>query len=349
MNDFAFALTAITVKNRGNSWLSGELRMFLPSNITLQFGDSGDFVSELQRRLAAVNAHSADAVTGFYDGITVSSVTGFQTRNGLRGDGVAGPETLRRLNGIISGDTSSSSSSSSNQEEEAKQDPAAALDGMLVAMDEPPLAPVVPVPEAERAAPQRTESVAIEPAAVQQQQSQQEQAAQLQREMQQQQHVPTQLQPEQIQRELKQHAHEMTPQQQSAGEMLAQMLMQQTQQKAVPAAQPEAAPKEAPKEAPAHAAPQAEKPVAAKAATPEPEQPKGLVGRALQKMDAMLQKMTDYFETKLSPDVVREVKQIGQIMMQSGVKEAPIPTGPEQTREQIPARGPEQQQVMQRG
>ena len=94
--------------------------MFLPSNITLQLGDSGDFVAELQRRLANVKAHSENGITGQYDGATVNSVSSFQARNGLRADGIAGPETLRKLNGVISGDTSSESSSSSNNEEEEK-------------------------------------------------------------------------------------------------------------------------------------------------------------------------------------------------------------------------------------
>ena len=77
--------------------------MFLPSNITLQFGDSGDFVSELQRRLSAVNCFGSDQVSGFFDGNTVNGVTRFQAMSGLHADGVAGPETLRRLNGVISG------------------------------------------------------------------------------------------------------------------------------------------------------------------------------------------------------------------------------------------------------
>lgn len=77
--------------------------MFLPSNITLAPGDSGDFVRELQRRLSTLSLFSADSISGFYDGMTTSAVTSFQFQQGLRGDGVAGPETLRRLNGVLSG------------------------------------------------------------------------------------------------------------------------------------------------------------------------------------------------------------------------------------------------------
>lgn len=74
--------------------------MFLPSNITLKLGDSGDFVAELQRRLAARDFMTTDMVTSFYDGMTVNAVRQFQTTQGIRADGVAGPETLRRLNGL---------------------------------------------------------------------------------------------------------------------------------------------------------------------------------------------------------------------------------------------------------
>ena len=62
--------------------------MFLPSNITLKFGDSGDFVAELQRRLAGIGVHSDQAISGAYDGTTVNSVSSFQARMGLRAEDV---------------------------------------------------------------------------------------------------------------------------------------------------------------------------------------------------------------------------------------------------------------------
>lgn len=92
--------------------------MFLPSNITLQFGDSGDYVTELQRRLSTLNYLSSDMLTGFYDGATVTAVRSFQTASAIRADGIAGPETLRRLNGY--GDSSSDSNSSTGEKEEDK-------------------------------------------------------------------------------------------------------------------------------------------------------------------------------------------------------------------------------------
>ena len=96
--------------------------MFLPTNITLQFGDTGDFVAELQRRLSRLDLLGEMMVNASFDGNTVNAVKSFQSIHGLRVDGVAGPETLRRLAGILSGDSGSSSSTSGDtKQEEEKQ------------------------------------------------------------------------------------------------------------------------------------------------------------------------------------------------------------------------------------
>lgn len=79
--------------------------MFLPTNITLQFGDSGDYVAELQRRLVQRQCMARGMITAFYDGPTVSGVRTFQIAAGLQGDGIAGPETLRRLNSYFDEDS----------------------------------------------------------------------------------------------------------------------------------------------------------------------------------------------------------------------------------------------------
>ena len=101
--------------------------MFLPNDITLRAGDSGDYVSELQRRLAQRDLLGEGNINGSFDGPTTEAVTQFQSINGLRSDGVAGPATLRLLISIGgSSDTGDASSSSENAEEEAQaygQDP----------------------------------------------------------------------------------------------------------------------------------------------------------------------------------------------------------------------------------
>lgn len=96
--------------------------MFLPTNITLQFGDTGDFVAELQRRLSRLDLLGEMMVNASFDGNTVNAVKSFQSIHGLRVDGVAGPETLRRIAGILSGDSGSSGSGSDDtKQEEEKQ------------------------------------------------------------------------------------------------------------------------------------------------------------------------------------------------------------------------------------
>lgn len=320
--------------------------MFLPSNITLQFGDSGDFVMELQRRLVAVNAHTEGGINGFFDGPTVNSVSSFQSRHGLRADGVAGPETLRRLNGVIAGDTggtTSSSGSANNEEEERlrlaqqQQMTAALLEqqaqtpaGMLspgaaeaehmAAVNTPqPLEAASALGIAATTAALAPELTGANPA--------QAMAAQ-QRDMMMQQQMMQAQQQQQTQG---------APAGPSAGELLAQMLLQQTQ-----------ATQQAPQQQ--AQAPQPQAAATAQTAATEPEKQPGIIGRAIQKLDAFAQKMAAYFEAKLSPDTLHEVRQIGAAMLQNGVREVAIPGGPEQARgPAAPARGPEQQpQIPQR-
>lgn len=58
--------------------------------ITLSFGSRGSTVSQLQRALGI-------EPTGYYGSVTASRVRDFQARNGLRADGVFGPETRNAL------------------------------------------------------------------------------------------------------------------------------------------------------------------------------------------------------------------------------------------------------------
>lgn len=316
--------------------------MFLPSNITLQFGDSGDFVMELQRRLAAVGKFNEAGINGFFDGVTVNGVTAFQSSVGIRADGVAGPETLRRLNGVISGETSGSTD---KKEEEAQQANATAVANQQYLADHPHmLSPAAPE-TADRVVPEVMQAAAagavLGEAAHTLHADRPQPALSPQEQM-----LQQQLQQQMMDRQFAaQQQQQQTPQ--NMGDMLAQMLVQQTAGN--PSPQPQQAQAGTPA-AHAQGAPAQQAQAAEQAAAPAAEAPKSLVGRALQKMDAMLQKLNDYFEAKLPPDVMREVKQAGLVMAQSGVKEAPIPSGPEPVRGLTPpARGPEQQQVPQRG
>lgn len=92
--------------------------MFLPSNITLKSGDTGDFVSELQRRLAAQGFLSEGNVSGLFDGATTSGVSHFQGANGLFADGIAGPKTIHVLNG---GSPTADGGDEGNKQDEEEQ------------------------------------------------------------------------------------------------------------------------------------------------------------------------------------------------------------------------------------
>ena len=333
--------------------------MFLPSNITLKFGDSGDFVSELQRRLAAVKAHSADAISGYFDGITVNSVSGFQARSGLIADGIAGPETLRRLNGLISGDTSGGTSDK-KEDDVTKQLTQEAMMRSVYGVENQAVGPLPAVAEAVMreaevvvAAAAVAETVTAEPAhamphtapipAMAPEQIQAQQQLQMQQQMQ-------QMQQQASLREAPMPVQEHVP---PAPPHAAP---------AIPASVPSAAAHTPPPvahapmpSAPPHVAAPPVHPTTEAAHTPAapvaaPEQARGLIGRAMQKVDAFVQKMAEYFEAKLPPDVLREVQKLGQVMAQSGVREIPIPTGPEQIQApSLPSRGPEQQPHIQRG
>ncbi|MCI5050025.1 MAG: peptidoglycan-binding protein [Rickettsiales bacterium] len=76
----------------------------LPTNITLKMGDSGDYVTELQRRLAGRELLAEMEITGFFDSNTEHAVRTFQSLHALKADGIAGPETIRRLNTFASSD-----------------------------------------------------------------------------------------------------------------------------------------------------------------------------------------------------------------------------------------------------
>ena len=381
--------------------------MFLPSNITLKFGDSGDFVTELQHRLAAVHCFGSDAVNGFFDGTTVNGVSTFQSMNGLRADGIAGPETLRRLNGVISGDTSSTNNHQDEQDRLAREEAARQI-AQQEAFARQQLQEQERLANEQLAAEQATQQHQSQHAQTPQQPEirhaqeaayappQQHQVVQetahLQMQQQMQQQVPqpmaqapqyTAHQPAapamQMQAEPQYQHQQIQPQMAQAPQYVAQQMAvpapqpQTQQQQQAPhlqhqqvQAQTHAAPaKHAPVQAnapqqaaplnpaAAYAAPVQHQAVAAaphaveaRTAEPAATASKGLVGRAMQYANDMVQKLSNYFESKLPTHVIDEVKDIGMTMAKSGVREAAIPTGPQQQRgPDTPARAPQQQAV----
>ncbi|MFM9890804.1 MAG: peptidoglycan-binding domain-containing protein [Rickettsiales bacterium] len=348
--------------------------MFLPSDITLQFGDSGDFVAEMQRRLVAVQGGSGNLVTGHFDGMTVNAVSSFQSMVGLRADGIAGPDTLRRLNGVYSGDPITSSDSSGNKNEEEEKAAQAATQFQhqaLLAADAMAMSPQPLYPTEQAAA--AVAQTAVEPAP--------EKIAALEP-----------LKPvvdlqAQMQQQIQRDAALQTPPVPKPSDLLAQMLLDQPK----PAPSADAAlrpPTEAqppldarppldgrppltaqpvpqfgalppgadPAMLQANTAPRAANQEllppeqARRETTLTREQTPSLIQRGVQMANAMLQKIADYFEATLPDSVLKEVQAAGKIMARSGVKEVAIPTGPDLPARgpETPARGPETAQVQQR-
>jgi peptidoglycan hydrolase-like protein with peptidoglycan-binding domain len=328
--------------------------MFLPNNLTLKFGDSGDFVAELQRRLSMLDFFKADAINGFYDGGTVNAVMNFQSMAGLKADGVAGPETLRMLNGAITGDYGETPKGAAAEEEKRRQE----------------------------AALQQQQKMLLEQQVIlQQQQQQQQQAAEAPP-------VAAYTAPAATPAPLAEPAPTPAPPPAPAAygappaqpytspqaAQVTEILAAQAAQQAPAGAAPQAyapAPKPAAYGAPAantapapaaYGAPPASGTAApapaaygappataenSQAAPAEQPQPRGLASRVAQYANQMIQKLADYFESKLPSHVIQEVKNIGHSMARSGVQEVPIPTGPEQQRSAEQGKG--QQQGIQRG
>ena len=298
--------------------------MFLPSTITLKFGDSGDFVTELQNRLVQVKALSDGMVTGFYDGSTVNGVMSFQGREGLHADGIAGPETLRRLNGVVSG--SSGGAPTDSQQDDQKIEAAQPIQQFVWGETPPTFNPLI-----EAATPAPVETIAsLAPAELTPQPAAQQPTA------------PDRLQDLGLSAPVNLQAAPTL----SARELAGQSILnsQATPGSATPPLDPSA---------PTLAGQQAQ-PLAGGIASTTAEQsaaqPQGIVAKTVQFANAVIQKLSDYFEKKLPAPVLAEVQAIGKEMHSSGMKEAPIPTGPDQQRAPaLPAKTQEPAQAPQRG
>lgn len=81
------------------------LSQALDATELLMFGDSGDRVSALQRRLADLGYYNGP-ISGYYGELTEAAVSDFQESQGLTVDGVVGSGTWNALNGAGSGGSS---------------------------------------------------------------------------------------------------------------------------------------------------------------------------------------------------------------------------------------------------
>lgn len=270
--------------------------MFLPVNITLQFGDTGDFVAELQRRLSTINLFNEGLINATYDSNTVNAVKSFQSMQGLRVDGIAGPETLRRLSGVMTGDTSNTSSGDKKEEEQRVQQAAMVKDAFIAdtlttAID--PTLSAAPAQAEEKPVEKPAVAAAPPPRNDMQPPPQDVAKASALHDMI---NVPPPPQPErnpQLEAQQQQQMDALKQQQEAAKH-------QQVQPK--------------PTEPPKPVEPKVEKPKE----EPQPER---------KPLSAMLQKLVDYIESKLPRSVVDEVKAIGQTMAKAGVREVAMPAG----------------------
>jgi hypothetical protein len=72
----------------------------VPEDVTLQRGDSGDEVRQLQEALASLGYDVGEA-DGVFGAATEEAVQQFQADSGIEADGVAGPQTLEAVNDAL--------------------------------------------------------------------------------------------------------------------------------------------------------------------------------------------------------------------------------------------------------
>ncbi|MFO0456213.1 MAG: peptidoglycan-binding domain-containing protein [Alphaproteobacteria bacterium] len=266
--------------------------MFLPANITLQFGDTGDFVTELQRRLSTIQLLSEMMVNGAFDGNTVNAVKSFQSMHGIRVDGVAGPETLRRLAGVLSGESSSNTSDNKQEEEKQQRRDANFYGNILLtpAPVEPSLEALIEAAAAGKGPP------SVTAAAVESTPTLHATAAPRAET------IPT---PD-LQRNAAALLSEVLAQ--SAPPPAPERMTEATRERAGEARQPPELKSEAAKSVGA----KAEEPKREMETNAEPRRP----------LSAFIQKIIDYIESKLPRHITQEVKEIGHTMLKAGVREA---------------------------
>ena len=78
-----------------------------------KYGPRGDEVRQIQTKLKRWGYYNGN-VDGIFGSQTLEAVKYFQRKNGLKVDGIAGPETLKAMGIYSSSNSSSSSSSNSN-------------------------------------------------------------------------------------------------------------------------------------------------------------------------------------------------------------------------------------------
>jgi peptidoglycan hydrolase-like protein with peptidoglycan-binding domain len=90
-----------------------------PTTTTLRFGSRGAQVEQLQQKLKDKGFYTY-TITGQFGSITETAVRNFQRANNLQVDGIAGPQTLSRLESAPQKATSTNNNNSVNQERQVQ-------------------------------------------------------------------------------------------------------------------------------------------------------------------------------------------------------------------------------------
>ena len=91
------------------------ITIFLTTNAMSKIGSRGEQVKQIQQKLTDLGIFN-DTIDGIYGTKTANAVKVFQKNNGLQEDGIAGPQTLKKL-GIPSSIESSKNNASNSDEQ----------------------------------------------------------------------------------------------------------------------------------------------------------------------------------------------------------------------------------------
>lgn len=109
----AAAATSATVRAGTSESTVLQIAQQRPPAVVLQRGDSGEAVSELQRRLRELGVYNGP-ISGFFGELTETAVQAFQQQRGLTADGIVGATTTNALRRAPADDVAADSGVLSN-------------------------------------------------------------------------------------------------------------------------------------------------------------------------------------------------------------------------------------------
>lgn len=98
-----------------NLFIILNITLFLTTNAMSKIGSRGEEVKKIQQKLTELGIFN-DKIDGIYGKKTSNAVKIFQKNNGLQEDGIAGPQTLKKLEISSSIESSKNNASNSNEQ-----------------------------------------------------------------------------------------------------------------------------------------------------------------------------------------------------------------------------------------